>query len=94
LGLEPLPHHYGAKHEKARMHLLTGLLVFGKASLRPVSLLAERGRYLPLARAGVWQLGKKVLAMIFAACALVTGLPGRKYGLFSSSHFSPGPPHG
>jgi hypothetical protein len=31
---------------------------------------------------GVWQLGKKVLAIILAACALVTLANGRKYGRF------------
>ena len=43
---------------------------------------------------GGLQPGKKVLATIFDACPLVTPLFGLKYGRFSESHGSNGPPHG
>ena len=39
-------------------------------------------------------MGKKVLATIFAACALVTELPGLKYGRLPGLQGSPGAPHG
>ncbi len=39
------------------------------------------------------QVGKKAIETIFADCPLVTGLPGRKYGLFPGDTQGSGLPH-